>query len=208
MSIEPILIADPMPLYRTGIIQALKNHSFQFKETDSIYRLRQALLSHQFQVVIVDYSIIEKDPNAFSDAFKQQFACGLIVLLSEVGQYENLSRIPMNIEGYLSKNCPDEEISIAIQKVLIKERYYSQSILNFLIDSKLKKSNQTSQNLLTKREIEIAQHIAVGKKNKEIAAILHLSPHTIHTHRKNIMKKTGVGSALELSHYVLKTGLM
>ncbi len=47
---------------------------------------------------------------------------------------------------------------------------------------------------LTPTEIQIANLIKLGKRTKEIAAIMHLSPGTISIHRKNIRKK------LQLTH--------
>lgn len=47
---------------------------------------------------------------------------------------------------------------------------------------------------LTPAEIQVANLVKMGKRTKEIAAIMHLSPGTISIHRKNIRKK------LELTH--------
>lgn len=47
---------------------------------------------------------------------------------------------------------------------------------------------------LTPAEIQVANLVKQGKRTKEIAAILHLSPGTISIHRKNIRKK------LEMTH--------
>ncbi len=47
---------------------------------------------------------------------------------------------------------------------------------------------------LTPAEIQVANLVKLGKRTKEIAAIMHLSPGTISIHRKNIRKK------LELTH--------
>lgn len=46
-----------------------------------------------------------------------------------------------------------------------------------------------SENIFTNREIEIIQNLAVGKNSKKIAAALSLSPHTVNTHKKNILRK-------------------
>ncbi len=43
--------------------------------------------------------------------------------------------------------------------------------------------------------------------DEEIAAMLTLSPHTIHTHRKRIMKKLDLHSKTELLRYVMQRGL-
>ena len=51
---------------------------------------------------------------------------------------------------------------------------------------------------LTQREIELLQLIAQSKTSKEIAEILFISKHTVDTHRRNILKKTGKKNIMEL----------
>ncbi len=53
---------------------------------------------------------------------------------------------------------------------------------NAILDLQLK-------NFMTTREIEIIKLVAVGKTNSIIANELHISKHTVITHRKNINKK-------------------
>jgi DNA-binding CsgD family transcriptional regulator len=47
---------------------------------------------------------------------------------------------------------------------------------------------------LTPREIEIAELLALGHTNKEIAAILHVSIRTVEHHRTSVFRKAGVQS--------------
>lgn len=54
------------------------------------------------------------------------------------------------------------------------------------------------QDVFTKREKEILEKIAEGKKTKEIADELFISIQTVHTHRKNMLGKTGMNSILDL----------
>lgn len=51
---------------------------------------------------------------------------------------------------------------------------------------------------LSKRETEILKLILQGNKSKDIAVKLFLSVNTVNTHRRNILKKAGVKSAIEL----------
>lgn len=53
---------------------------------------------------------------------------------------------------------------------------------------------------LTPRELEIALLAAQGKRTGDIARQLSISPYTVETHLKNIYKKLGVTSRLELAH--------
>lgn len=47
---------------------------------------------------------------------------------------------------------------------------------------------------LSEREREVLRLIAEGLSNQELAARLHLSPHTIKVHTRNIYRKLGVTS--------------
>lgn len=58
---------------------------------------------------------------------------------------------------------------------------------------------------LTAREQEVLALIGRGLSNREIAALLHLSPRTVETHRKNIITKLGV-SGPELVRYAALLG--
>ena len=57
---------------------------------------------------------------------------------------------------------------------------------------------------LSQREQEVAQLLAQGMANKEIARALNISDNTVHVHRKHIMEKTGTGSAAELARLILR----
>jgi two-component system LytT family response regulator len=55
-----------------------------------------------------------------------------------------------------------------------------------------------SFNMLSNREKTILSYVLEGKSSREIAEILYISINTVNTHRRNILKKTGAGSSLEL----------
>ena len=61
---------------------------------------------------------------------------------------------------------------------------------------------------LSDREREVLIELAKGLMNKEIAAKLHISIHTVVTHRKNIVRKTGIKSAAGLAVYALLNNLL
>jgi len=60
---------------------------------------------------------------------------------------------------------------------------------------------RSSQQQLTAREIEIVRLVALGRKNREIAAALTISPLTAETHVRNILRKLGVNSRTALAAY-------
>lgn len=52
---------------------------------------------------------------------------------------------------------------------------------------------------LTPRQREIAELVAEGKREQEIADALHLELQTIKNHKQRIYRKLGVRNAVELS---------
>ncbi len=55
--------------------------------------------------------------------------------------------------------------------------------------------------LLTFREREIVTLLAEGRTSRNIAQYLSLSKHTIDTHRRNMLKKSGLRNTAELVVY-------
>lgn len=56
---------------------------------------------------------------------------------------------------------------------------------------------------LTRRETAVLVEVAKGLSNKEIASRLNVSIFTVTTHRKNIVRKTGIKSVAGLTVYAL-----
>ena len=56
---------------------------------------------------------------------------------------------------------------------------------------------------LSMREKEVLKAISKGYTNKQVADMLHLSVHTVITHRKNISHKTGIKTLSGLTLYAL-----
>ena len=69
-------------------------------------------------------------------------------------------------------------------------------------------SDAADKNELSEREKEILVSLAKGKINKEIADQHHISVHTVITHRKNIIRKTGIKSVSGLTVYAILNNLI
>ena len=69
-------------------------------------------------------------------------------------------------------------------------------------------STDSKQTPLSQRECEVVTWVARGLTNKEIADVLHLSPHTVVTHRRNIAAKLDIHSPSGLTIYALMNNLI
>ncbi|HWN72288.1 MAG TPA: AAA family ATPase [Solirubrobacterales bacterium] len=61
---------------------------------------------------------------------------------------------------------------------------------------------------LTRRELEVLRHVAVGRTNREIAQELFISPRTVDMHVRNLLSKLDCRSRVEASHRAGELGLL
>jgi DNA-binding NarL/FixJ family response regulator len=61
---------------------------------------------------------------------------------------------------------------------------------------------------LSSREVEVLRLLALGKSNRDIAAILCISLNTVATHVRNILSKTEAANRTEAAAYALRHGLL
>ena len=61
---------------------------------------------------------------------------------------------------------------------------------------------------LSDREIEIVKLLAEGLCSKQIGRTLSISRHTVDTHRRNLLRKTGAANTLELAIKCVRAGLI
>lgn len=111
------------------------------------------------------------------------------------------------VEGvhYISTDVPQEELT----KSLMSLQHHAHHHYNHYpqeLTQKLKQEDERKTALLTKRETEILKMVALGKSSKEIASEIHISLHTVNTHRKNIMDKLEAHSATKIMAYAVNHG--
>lgn len=74
------------------------------------------------------------------------------------------------------------------------------------IDVKAPSVFKNATDIFTKREKEVLKLVVAGKTSEEIAEELFISLHTVNTHRKNILSKSGSGSLVELIGMTIENG--
>lgn len=62
--------------------------------------------------------------------------------------------------------------------------------------------------LISEREKEVLRGVALGMTNNEISDMLHISSHTVITHRKNISAKLGIKTIAGLAIYAVLNGII
>jgi len=82
------------------------------------------------------------------------------------------------------------------------------SFFSEVVNPQFQQFQQTFKQLFTKKEEEIIKLLTKGLDFKAIANILHISPHTVNTHKRNILKKSNCKNTAEMLSYCLRLGIV
>jgi two-component system, NarL family, response regulator NreC len=136
----------------------------------------------------------------------------IIILSMHADESYILRALAAGAKGYLLKESTESDVLPAVRSVQEGKPYFSASIAQVLLEDymrMMKQNNlQDSFDLLTEREKEVLQLLAHGKSNKEVAQLLNLSPHTIDSHRTNLMQKLELHNTAEIVLYAVRKGII
>ena len=115
-------------------------------------------------------------------------------------------------DAYVLKDDSRTELFNALANVVSGRNYLSPSIVDKVVAGYLSggdsSTTKPSWEVLTRREREVIKLIAEGKRTKEIAEYLSLSPKTIEKHRTNLMRKLDLHNVSEVTVYAIKNGFV
>ena len=117
-----------------------------------------------------------------------------------------------NIQGYVLKNAPLEELLTALRAVHEGNTYFSKDIhigdREEDFRSTITIEDRQIDDILSRRELEVLKLICREYSNAEIAEKLFLSVSTVETHRKNLIAKLGVNNTVGLVKFALRHKLI
>jgi two-component system, NarL family, response regulator NreC len=136
----------------------------------------------------------------------------IIILSMHSDESYVLRALNAGARGYLLKDSAESDLISAVRAVSEGKAFFSPAISKLLVEDYVRQLRQRgvedSYELLTSRERELLQLVAEGKTTKEAATVLNLSPHTVDTHRANLMRKLNLNSLPELILYAVRKGVI
>jgi DNA-binding NarL/FixJ family response regulator len=203
-----ILIVDDHPLVREGLAARI---SAQIDlevcgEACDVDDALALLESTQPELMIVDLTLQHSSGLALIKKVHQVDPRTRMLVVSAHDESLLAERaLRAGAHGYVNKQEAQGKVLDAIRTVLRGERYVSsivtQRLLGHAVGGKRVAGGVES---LSNRELEIFELIGSGKSTRSIAEQLHLSVHTIETHRENIRIKLGVHNGIELVRHAVQ----
>lgn len=195
-----ILIVDDHSIVRLGVANVIKNSfpKVTIAHATNIPDAIEKFNSTNFQLAIIDIKLPGGSTLDLVKQFGKKNSSCKILMYSGLNEAQYGERyIKLNVNGFLSKHKPANEIITAIEKVLEGHIYMSDELKSKVESKKLRKYKNPVEKLST-RELEVLSFILDGYGNLEIANKLNLKNSTVSTYKKRLMEKFDVANVLDL----------
>ncbi|HEX5167609.1 MAG TPA: response regulator transcription factor [Cyclobacteriaceae bacterium] len=207
-----ILLADGQELTAAGLRHFLSDAKGidivdSATDADELNRLMAGLKP---TLLIADYNLTDYlSISDIREAGRLSRETHILIISSDNNKSSILDVLQLGVKGYLTKECSKDEVLQAIHATAKGQKFFCHKILDIIMEKTFSPEPEACRpTVLTARETEILGYIAGGYSTLKIADKLHLSPHTIHTHRKSIIRKLNIKSPTEFVIYAIDLGIL
>ena len=205
------LIIDDHAIVRKGLSQLLKEE-FALAEvaevsdsSDTYEKVKEKI----WDVILLDISMPGRSG---MDVLKQIRADNIKapVLMLSIHPEEQyaLRALKAGASGFLNKGSANEELIVAVHKVLAGRKYISSALAEKLAEGAGTNTDRPAHELLSDREMQVLQLLSSGKTVSEVADEISLSVNTISTYRNRILEKLSLNNNAELTRYAIDNSLV
>jgi DNA-binding NarL/FixJ family response regulator len=215
MSATKILLADDHTILRKGLRLLLERERdfLVVGEASNGREAVEATARNIPNVVIMDIAMPMMNGIEATKRISETYPRTAVIILSVHSDEAYVLRaLKAGARGYLLKDSAENDLLQAVRAVAAGKAYFSPAVSKILADDYVRQVREQGvedpYDLLTARERELLQLIAELKATKEIAELLGLSPHTVDTHRGNLMQKLNIHSIPEVILYAVRRGVV
>jgi len=207
-----IFIADDHEIVRRGLKQIVVD-SPEMKVAGEAKTGEETLESiredGKYDVLVLDISLPGKNGvETLKDirSFNQSLPI-LMLSIHPESQYA-IRTLKAGANGYLTKSSAPEELVSAIKKVASGRKYVSPELAERLAGYATQDIEKQPHELLSDREFQVLKMMASGKTLTQIGEELGLSPKTVSTYKRRIVKKMQMDTNAELTQYAIHNDLV
>ncbi len=126
----------------------------------------------------------------------------VIALTASVDEARMMGVLRAGALGYVRKDAEPEILLAAVRRVAGGKPYIDPGVGGYLMRASAAFGD------LTRRELDVLRHLALGQSNREIAATLAISEETVKTHVGHVLGKLQVDNRTQAIVQALKRGLV
>lgn len=196
-----ISVADNQPVVMQGIKCFFNNHPI-ISISDSIFHLNdveESLKCKLVSVLVIDIELAGlHNVNSLKRIIEGNPTTKLLVYTCASEKLFGITALKAGAAGFISKNEPLKNIEEAILKIAAGNTFFSDTIHKSVLVSARLNNDKTTFRKLSTREIEVLQHLVLGKKCDEISELMSLNEKTISTYKLRLFNKLYVSNLIDL----------
>lgn len=172
---------------------------------EALVRVAQSLPD----LIVSDIRMPRMDGYALARQLRTSPRTDLIPIIFLTAKEETADRIAgfrSGVDAYLTKPFEPDELLAAIASILKRVERTHAEIARLLGSPNQSKEVAFVDEQFTEAEERIAQAVARGLSNKEIASELEISVRTVENHISHILAKKNFGNRVEIARFVLAGG--
>ena len=210
-----ILVADDHTVIRRGIV-GLLNAQSDMEVVAEAGTGREAVaqaMALKPDVALLDVAMPDLNGLGATREIKEQLPAAAVLILTMHDREDYLFQaLRAGASGYVLKGADIDDLLTAVRAVARGGVYLFPQVARELLSDYLRRVKsgedvKSSYDGLTDREREILQLIAEGRTAARIED-LHISAHTVRSHRDNIMMKLDLHDRAALIRYAIRRGLV
>lgn len=205
-----ILCAENSPVTFRGISVLLSTEGYSSLHwAKNLSEVKSAFASNTFDLLITELRFDDGEFLDVVDDIKQSNPLLAILVYTQEENPTYLARASASkLFDYVLKSMDTSCLLRAIAKAPSKIPA-TESLLSMSTKFLTLPANQLNPDTdhLTKRELQILSHLALGLSNKEISAVLGISLETVKEHVQNVLRKLKVSDRTEAAVWALKHGV-
>lgn len=189
-----VLLADDHPFMRAGVEAVLRGSRYELIATvaDGNAALAE-IVRHDPSICIFDVRMPVKDGVATLEAMRARGDHRPVVLLTaELEDRALYAAMKAGVNGIVMKNGAEDALIECLDTVYAGQRSIDQALLQRALDLSLDGGKRDALARLAPRERQIAELVAQGLRNREIAERLVMSEGTVKVYLHGIYQKVGV----------------
>ncbi len=209
MSIKLAIVED-QELFRRLLV-SLCGTQFGFKvvcEAGTVAEALERIPPANPDVLMLDLQLPDGDGLDVAARLFEKLPDLRVLALTSLRDEVTIHRIrTMGIQGFVDKNVQKPEtLRNAIEAVASGRVFFAEVVQQ--VQQAMRADPVSFSKVLSDREQELLQLLGRGLSNEEAAAQMGLTAWTVHSHRRNIMKKLGANTQAELMRYALRKGFV
>ncbi|MEM6643245.1 MAG: response regulator transcription factor [Bacteroidota bacterium] len=209
-----VVLADSQYLTRAGLAVLIKQNPLLslVSEVDSFHRLPGVIAKMQPALAVVGLQGSEENLLSQIRQIRKSSKTPFLVISDTHDKTQVRRLLSAGATSILTKTCNQDQLKKGLEVTASGEKYFCRGIAKLIESDPIKSvdeiESQDDAKSLTSRELEVLELIVKGLPTVKIAEKMHLSFHTINSHRKNILKKLDMKSPAELIVHALEQGLV